>query len=138
MDAKSSPTSTIFRSQSPSSSPLPPPPSVQAGLVVSPCAACKTLRRRCTEKCVLAPYFPPSDPLKFTIAHRIFGASNIIKLLQVPHQPLISYFFSSFRVITLFLVVEIVNFDVEIEICSWNRYEIVELPNDFREGKKYC
>ncbi|XP_022970428.1 LOB domain-containing protein 1-like isoform X1 [Cucurbita maxima] len=82
MDAKSSPTSTIFRSQSPSSSPLPPPPSVQAGLVVSPCAACKTLRRRCTEKCVLAPYFPPSDPLKFTIAHRIFGASNIIKLLQ--------------------------------------------------------
>uniref|UniRef100_A0A0A0LS55 LOB domain-containing protein n=1 Tax=Cucumis sativus TaxID=3659 RepID=A0A0A0LS55_CUCSA len=34
-----------------------------------------------TMKCVLAPYFPPSDPLKFTIAHRIFGASNIIKLL---------------------------------------------------------
>ncbi|KAG5606967.1 hypothetical protein H5410_028459 [Solanum commersonii] len=51
-------------------------------IVLSPCAACKILRRRCVEKCVLAPYFPPTDPLKFTIAHRVFGASNIIKLLQ--------------------------------------------------------
>ncbi|XP_050379196.1 LOB domain-containing protein 1-like [Argentina anserina] len=50
--------------------------------VVSPCAACKSLRRRCAENCVLAPYFPPSEPLKFTIAHRVFGASNIIKFLQ--------------------------------------------------------
>ncbi|KAE8650144.1 hypothetical protein Csa_010410 [Cucumis sativus] len=29
----------------------------------------------------LAAYFPPFEPLKFTIAHCIFGASNIIKLL---------------------------------------------------------
>ncbi|XP_051121640.1 LOB domain-containing protein 1-like [Andrographis paniculata] len=50
--------------------------------VLSPCAACKILRRRCVEKCVLAPYFPPTDPLKFSIAHRVFGASNIIKFLQ--------------------------------------------------------
>lgn len=55
------------------------PPAV----ILSPCAACKFLRRRCVEKCVLAPYFPPTDPLKFTIAHRVFGASNIIKFLQV-------------------------------------------------------
>ncbi|KAJ9175566.1 hypothetical protein P3X46_014110 [Hevea brasiliensis] len=61
------------------SSPTPaPPPSV----VLSPCAACKILRRRCAEKCVLAPYFPPTEPYKFTIAHRVFGASNIIKFLQ--------------------------------------------------------
>ncbi|KAE9463478.1 hypothetical protein C3L33_04624, partial [Rhododendron williamsianum] len=53
-------------------------------VVVSPCAACKILRRRCAEKCVLAPYFPPTDPLKFTTAHRVFGASNIIKFLQEP------------------------------------------------------
>ncbi|XP_057449038.1 LOB domain-containing protein 1-like [Lotus japonicus] len=51
-------------------------------VVMSPCAACKILRRRCADKCVLAPYFPPTDPAKFTIAHRVFGASNIIKLLQ--------------------------------------------------------
>ena len=58
--------------------PIPPPP-----VVISPCAACKILRRRCADKCVLAPYFPPTEPAKFTIAHRVFGASNIIKFLQV-------------------------------------------------------
>ncbi|XP_047942661.1 LOB domain-containing protein 1-like [Salvia hispanica] len=50
--------------------------------ILTPCAVCKTLRRRCADKCVLAPYFPPNEPHKFAIAHRIFGASNIIKLLQ--------------------------------------------------------
>ncbi|XXG66088.1 hypothetical protein AAC387_Pa05g3637 [Persea americana] len=51
-------------------------------VVASPCAACRVLRRKCTDKCVLAPYFPPMDPLKFTSAHKVFGASNISKLLQ--------------------------------------------------------
>ncbi|KAI3748653.1 hypothetical protein L6452_11898 [Arctium lappa] len=60
----------------------PPPSSPPPPVVLSPCAACKILRRRCVDKCVLAPYFPPTEPLKFTIAHRVFGASNIIKLLQ--------------------------------------------------------
>lgn len=83
--ASSSPSS---RSVSPSSSSSPPPapttpPPPQQPVVVSPCAACKILRRRCAEKCVLAPYFPPNDPIKFTTAHRVFGASNIIKFLQV-------------------------------------------------------
>ncbi|KAH8501673.1 hypothetical protein Peur_043350 [Populus x canadensis] len=62
---------------SPSAATPPPPP-----VVITPCAACKILRRRCVDKCVLAPYFPPSEPYKFTIAHRVFGASNIIKFLQ--------------------------------------------------------
>lgn len=62
-----------------SSSPSPPP---HPPVIISPCAACKILRRRCAEKCVLAPYFPPTEPSKFTIAHRVFGASNIIKFLQ--------------------------------------------------------
>ncbi|XP_020578233.1 LOB domain-containing protein 1-like [Phalaenopsis equestris] len=48
----------------------------------SPCAACKILRRRCAAQCLLAPYFPPTEPLKFTTAHHVFGASNIIKSLQ--------------------------------------------------------
>ncbi|KAG9160183.1 hypothetical protein Leryth_023214 [Lithospermum erythrorhizon] len=61
------------------SSPFSTPPS---RVILSPCAACKILRRRCVEKCVLAPYFPPTEPLKFAIAHKVFGASNIIKLLQ--------------------------------------------------------
>ncbi|KAH7298943.1 hypothetical protein KP509_25G066000 [Ceratopteris richardii] len=48
----------------------------------SPCGACKFLRRKCTSECVFAPYFPPDQPLKFSNAHRIFGASNIAKLLN--------------------------------------------------------
>ncbi|KAL5209696.1 hypothetical protein ABZP36_005319 [Zizania latifolia] len=87
------------RSMSPQSSRVPlscsqPPPvrpvpvgntsssSPTTTVVLSPCAACKVLRRRCADGCVLAPYFPPTEPAKFTTAHRVFGASNIIKLLQ--------------------------------------------------------
>ncbi|KAK8604983.1 hypothetical protein V6N13_082444 [Hibiscus sabdariffa] len=73
----SSPQSLSPKSSSSSSSPPRTPP-----VVLSPCAACKILRRRCADKCVLAPYFPPTEPTKFTIAHRVFGASNIIKFLQ--------------------------------------------------------
>ncbi|XP_065869082.1 LOB domain-containing protein 1-like [Euphorbia lathyris] len=74
----------LSRSHSPSSSSSPPltPTPLPPPVVISPCAACKILRRRCAEKCVLAPYFPPTEPAKFTIAHRVFGASNIIKFLQ--------------------------------------------------------
>ncbi|CAL9756381.1 unnamed protein product [Musa acuminata subsp. burmannicoides] len=75
---------TFCRSTSspfPSTSPLPKPP-IHHPVVHSPCAACKILRRRCSGGCVLAPYFPPTEPLEFTTAHRVFGASNIIKFLQ--------------------------------------------------------
>ncbi|EYU39551.1 hypothetical protein ABFS82_06G195200 [Erythranthe guttata] len=77
---KSSPTSSTSSLFSTSTTTTTTPPSHT--VILSPCAACKILRRRCVEKCVLAPYFPPTEPLKFTIAHRVFGASNIIKLLQ--------------------------------------------------------
>lgn len=77
------PTSSAPLSHSPTSSSSSPPPPPPPTVVMSPCAACKILRRRCAEKCVLAPYFPPTEPAKFTIAHRVFGASNIIKFLQV-------------------------------------------------------
>lgn len=80
----SSTTTSSPQSVSPTSSSSPPPPlPPPTPVIISPCAACKILRRRCAvEKCVLAPYFPPTEPAKFTIAHRVFGASNIIKLLQ--------------------------------------------------------
>ncbi|KAJ1380092.1 Lateral organ boundary [Sesbania bispinosa] len=48
----------------------------------SPCASCKLLRRRCTQECIFAPYFPSDDPRKFAIVHKVFGASNISKMLQ--------------------------------------------------------
>lgn len=54
----------------------------------TPCAACKFLRRKCLPSCLFAPYFPPEEPLKFINVHKIFGASNVTKLLNEiqPHQ----------------------------------------------------
>ncbi|KAJ6678197.1 LOB DOMAIN-CONTAINING PROTEIN 3 [Salix viminalis] len=49
---------------------------------VSPCAACKLLRRRCAQDCVFAPYFPADEPHKFASVHKVFGASNVNKMLQ--------------------------------------------------------
>uniref|UniRef100_A0ACD5W1B0 Uncharacterized protein n=1 Tax=Avena sativa TaxID=4498 RepID=A0ACD5W1B0_AVESA len=50
-----------------------------------PCAACKLLRRRCAQECPFAPYFSPHDPHKFAAVHKVFGASNVSKmLLEVP------------------------------------------------------
>ncbi|KAJ6740536.1 LOB DOMAIN-CONTAINING PROTEIN 4-RELATED [Salix purpurea] len=49
---------------------------------VSPCAACKLLRRRCAQDCVFAPYFPADEPQKFASVHKVFGASNVNKMLQ--------------------------------------------------------
>ncbi|KVI04992.1 lateral organ boundaries domain-containing protein [Cynara cardunculus var. scolymus] len=74
--------SAYSRSHSPPSSQLSPtsvlvlPPPPPHPVVLSPCAACKILRRRCIEKCMLAPYFPPNDPHKFTIAHRELPESS--------------------------------------------------------------
>ncbi|KAJ0972219.1 hypothetical protein J5N97_020178 [Dioscorea zingiberensis] len=51
----------------------------------SPCAACKFLRRKCQPDCVFAPYFPPDNPQKFIHVHRVFGASNVTKLLNELH-----------------------------------------------------
>lgn len=54
----------------------------------SPCAACKFLRRKCLPGCIFSPYFPPEEPQKFANVHKIFGASNVSKLLNeiLPHQ----------------------------------------------------
>lgn len=52
----------------------------------SPCAACKLLRRRCSQDCIFAPYFPAEEPHKFAGVHKVFGASNVSKMLQVSLQ----------------------------------------------------
>ncbi|PKA56232.1 LOB domain-containing protein 6 [Apostasia shenzhenica] len=51
----------------------------------SPCAGCKFLRRKCQPDCVFAPYFPPDQPQKFVNVHRVFGASNVTKILNELH-----------------------------------------------------
>ncbi|KAL1348694.1 hypothetical protein HN51_024698 [Arachis hypogaea] len=49
---------------------------------VTPCAACKLLRRRCAEECPFSPYFSPHEPQKFAAVHKVFGASNVSKMLM--------------------------------------------------------
>uniref|UniRef100_A0A0D9ZTL9 LOB domain-containing protein n=1 Tax=Oryza glumipatula TaxID=40148 RepID=A0A0D9ZTL9_9ORYZ len=69
----SSDTACTVATAPPSPTPTSPPPQLAATtttVVLSPCAACKILRRRCVDRCVLAPYFPPTEPHKFTTAHR--------------------------------------------------------------------
>ncbi|KAM5581483.1 LOB domain-containing protein 27-like [Rosa sericea] len=49
------------------------------------CAACKYQRRRCTKDCDLAPHFPADQPKMFQNAHRLYGVSNIMKILKQTH-----------------------------------------------------
>lgn len=47
------------------------------------CAACKNQRRRCPSDCIFSPYFPANDPQRFASVHKIYGGSNVGKMLQV-------------------------------------------------------
>ncbi|KAE8666553.1 LOB domain-containing protein 15 [Hibiscus syriacus] len=54
---------------------------------IAPCAACKLLRRRCAQECPFSPYFSPHEPQKFASVHKVFGASNVSKMLmEVPER----------------------------------------------------
>ncbi|XP_031474878.1 LOB domain-containing protein 15 isoform X1 [Nymphaea colorata] len=54
---------------------------------ITPCAACKLLRRRCAQECPFSPYFSPHEPQKFASVHKVFGASNVSKMLmEVPED----------------------------------------------------
>ncbi|KAI7747825.1 hypothetical protein M8C21_015727, partial [Ambrosia artemisiifolia] len=54
----------------------------------SSCGACKFLRRKCTSKCIFSPYFCyPEGASHFAAIHKVFGASNVSKLLsKIPQQ----------------------------------------------------
>ncbi|CAJ1859496.1 unnamed protein product [Sphenostylis stenocarpa] len=47
----------------------------------SSCAACKLLKRRCVPNCIFAPYFRSDECKKFAKVHKVFGASNVSKIL---------------------------------------------------------
>ncbi|KAL6497507.1 hypothetical protein OROHE_027136 [Orobanche hederae] len=46
------------------------------------CAVCKYQRRRCSPNCPLAPYFPSDQTKTFRNVHRLFGVSNVTKILE--------------------------------------------------------
>lgn len=53
----------------------------------SSCAACRSLKRRCTPTCIFAPYFRSDESNKFAQVHKVFGASNVSKILtEVPED----------------------------------------------------
>ncbi|XP_058744822.1 LOB domain-containing protein 33-like [Vicia villosa] len=53
----------------------------------SSCGACKFLRRKCASDCVFAPYFSYEQAsTHFSAVHKVYGASNVSKLLS--HLPI--------------------------------------------------
>ncbi|MED6137374.1 hypothetical protein PIB30_064487, partial [Stylosanthes scabra] len=52
------------------------------------CAVCKYQRRKCAPDCILAPYFPHDRQRQFLNAHKLFGVSNITKIIKFldPHD----------------------------------------------------
>ncbi|GAA0139135.1 hypothetical protein LIER_00744 [Lithospermum erythrorhizon] len=45
------------------------------------CASCKHQRKKCTDKCILAPLFPVEKTKEFQAVHRVFGVSNLTKIV---------------------------------------------------------
>lgn len=45
------------------------------------CASCKHQRKRCGPKCILAPYFPSARSRQFQAVHKVFGVSNVSKMI---------------------------------------------------------
>ncbi|KAG8388393.1 hypothetical protein BUALT_Bualt02G0121200 [Buddleja alternifolia] len=64
---------------------IPPPRS--NGSTTQACAACKYQRRKCASDCILAPYFPHDRQRQFLNAHRLFGVSNIVKIIRHLEPP---------------------------------------------------
>ncbi|CAA0392705.1 LOB domain-containing protein 30 [Arabidopsis thaliana] len=61
-------------------------PSSSSGGGGGPCGACKFLRRKCVAGCIFAPYFDSEQgAAHFAAVHKVFGASNVSKLLH--HVP---------------------------------------------------
>ncbi|KAL8458560.1 hypothetical protein ACS0TY_035345 [Phlomoides rotata] len=63
------------------------PQSRSHGSTTQACAACKYQRRKCASDCILAPYFPHDRQPQFLNAHRLFGVSNIVKIVGNLKQP---------------------------------------------------
>ncbi|CAN0913407.1 LOB domain-containing protein 20 [Linum grandiflorum] len=53
-----------------------------ASTPLTPCGACKFLRRKCVSGCIFAPHFGNDQgAARFAAVHKVFGASNVSKLL---------------------------------------------------------
>ncbi|KAL3824454.1 hypothetical protein ACJIZ3_020483 [Penstemon smallii] len=66
---------------------IPQPPRSHGSSTTQACAACKYQRRKCASDCILAPYFPHDRQRQFLNAHRLFGVSNIVKIVKHLEPP---------------------------------------------------
>ncbi|KAK9060517.1 hypothetical protein SSX86_021221 [Deinandra increscens subsp. villosa] len=66
---------------------LPPPPAARSTSTIQACAACRYQRRKCAPDCILAPYFPHDRQRQFQNAHKLFGVSNITKIIRNLDRP---------------------------------------------------
>ncbi|CAA0808828.1 LOB domain-containing protein 2 [Striga hermonthica] len=46
------------------------------------CASCKHQRKKCTRKCMLAPFFPAEKAREFGAVQKVFGVSNASKMIR--------------------------------------------------------
>lgn len=53
----------------------------RSGNSTSACASCKHQRKKCTDKCILAPFFPVEKNREFQAVHKVFGVSNVTKII---------------------------------------------------------
>ncbi|KAI3789792.1 hypothetical protein L2E82_02596 [Cichorium intybus] len=66
---------------------LPSTTTTRSNSTIQACAACRYQRRKCAPDCILAPYFPHDRQRQFQNAHKLFGVSNITKIIRNLDQP---------------------------------------------------
>ncbi|XP_076929737.1 uncharacterized protein LOC143594278 [Bidens hawaiensis] len=60
----------------------PPSTTTANGGGLPACASCRHQRKKCTQKCILAPFFPAEKTQEFQAVHRVFGVSNVTKMVK--------------------------------------------------------
>lgn len=50
------------------------------------CASCKHQRKKCNNECILSPYFPARKTKEFQAVHRVFGVSNVQKMVRTVRE----------------------------------------------------
>ncbi|CAH2038767.1 unnamed protein product [Thlaspi arvense] len=50
------------------------------------CASCKHQRKKCNNECILSPYFPARKTKEFQAIHKVFGVSNVQKMVRTVRE----------------------------------------------------
>ncbi|XP_010457753.1 PREDICTED: LOB domain-containing protein 2-like [Camelina sativa] len=50
------------------------------------CASCKHQRKKCNNECILSPYYPARKTKEFQAVHKVFGVSNVQKMVRTVRE----------------------------------------------------